>query len=58
MANKCKICIFCVQSGKLYTGHKFFIRALPVVPVTNMRYAEGGPATEEETSFGWPKHRT
>ena len=30
---------FRVQSGKFYTGQNFFTQALPVVPVTNMRYA-------------------
>ena len=40
---KCKIIthyyIFCIHSGKIYTGQKKFTQALPVVPVTNMRYA-------------------
>merc|ERR1719300_997881 len=34
-----KYAVFCVQSGKFYTGQIFFTRALPVVPATNMRYA-------------------
>ena len=29
---------FRVQSGKIYTWQNFFTRALPVMPVTNMRY--------------------
>ncbi len=36
---KYKICSFPVQSGKFYTREVFFTQALPVVPVTNMRYA-------------------
>ena len=39
---KCKIIthyyIFCIHSGKIYTGQKKFTQAAPVVPVTNMRY--------------------
>ena len=31
--------VFRVQSGKFYTRQNFFTQALPVVPVTNMRYA-------------------
>ena len=31
--------VFCVQSGKFYTWQNYFTRALPVVPVTNIRYA-------------------
>ena len=34
-----KVSIFCVHSGKIYTGQKKFTQAPPVVPVTNMRYA-------------------
>ena len=30
--------ISCVKSVKIYTGQKKFTRALPVAPVTNMRY--------------------
>ena len=33
-----KVSIFCVHSGKIYTGQKKFTQAPPVVPVTNMRY--------------------
>ena len=33
-----KLPIFCVTSEKIYTGQKKFTRALPVAPVTNMRY--------------------
>ena len=34
-----KYAVFCVQSGKFYTGQNLFTQAPPVVPVTNMRYA-------------------
>ena len=41
---KCKIIthyyIFCIHSGKIYTGQKKFTQAPPVVPVTNMRYGQ------------------
>ena len=33
-----KYAVFCVQSGKFYTGQNFFTQALPVVHVTIMRY--------------------
>ena len=40
MPFKCvKYAVFHVQSGKFYTGQNFVTRAPPVVPVTNMRYA-------------------
>ena len=32
--------IFRVKSVKIYTGQKKFTRALPVAPVTNIRYAK------------------
>ena len=32
-----KYAVFCVQSGKFYTGQNLFTQAPPVVPVTNMR---------------------
>ena len=39
---KCKIIthyhIFCIHSGKIYTGQQKFTQAPPVLPVTNMRY--------------------
>ena len=34
-----KVSICCIHSGKIYTGQKKFTQAPPVVPVTNMRYA-------------------
>ena len=33
-----KLPIFCVKSVRIYTGQKKFTRALPVAPVTNIRY--------------------
>ena len=41
--------IFCIHSGKIYTGQKKFIQAPPVVPVTNMRYAQ--PLCKSEMFF-------
>ena len=32
--------VFCVQSGKFYTGQNCYTQAPPVVPVTNMRYVD------------------
>ena len=33
-----KYAVVSVQSGTFYTGQNFFTQALPVVPVTNIRY--------------------
>ena len=41
-----KVSIFCVHSGKIYTGQKKFTQAPPVVPVTNMRYVQDGVHTD------------
>ena len=35
-----KLAIFRVKSLKIYTGQKKFTRALPLAPVTNMRYED------------------
>ena len=46
---------FCVHSGKIYTGQKKFTPAPPVVPVTNIRYADertDRPTIEEILGVG------
>ena len=40
VSEKVKYMHFFTQSGKIYTWQKIFTQAPPVVPVTNMRYAQ------------------
>ena len=43
------VLIFCVHSEKIYTGHKKFTRASPVVPMTNIMYARTKQQQEKIT---------
>merc|ERR1712209_258366 len=46
-----KLPIFRVKSVKIYTEQKKFTRALPVAPMTNMRYEHSSEAPQNPTHF-------